>query len=372
MELGFPLAGNFRSMKSTGIIGGGIAGLALAIDLSKRGLNVTVFEKNTYPNHKVCGEYVSAESIPYLTYLGIFEDLKDLPHLKNLEVSSPSGRKFIAKMKVGGIGVSRYMFDDLLYKKAVSLGAKFIFGEAKEASKTQITDQEGNIHSFDKVVAAYGKRSNLDVKWERGFTQKTKNRLNQWVGIKHHIKYEGIDNETIALHNFDHGYCGISRVEDDRTCLCYLVSSEVMKGKSIAELEELVLKQNPHLKHIFENAEMLYDKPLAISQISFDEKELDKNGIPFIGDAAGLITPLCGNGMSLALRSAKMMAESLSDSNKYYQTAWKKQIAQQLWWGRAIQKGFGNKTVTEILVKLCMLIPPLGSFLVSKSHGEEF
>ena len=87
---------------------------------------------------------------------------------------------------------------------------------------------------------------------------------------------------------------------------------KVMKNKTIPELEAEVLKRNPHLKTIFEKSSSLYDKPLAISQISFDKKTLKQSNVSFIGDAAGLITPLCGNGMSLALRSAKMMAESIS------------------------------------------------------------
>jgi len=44
------------------IIGGGLAGLALSIQLSKKGYRVILFEKEQYPFHKVCGEYISMES----------------------------------------------------------------------------------------------------------------------------------------------------------------------------------------------------------------------------------------------------------------------------------------------------------------------
>ena len=52
------------------IIGGGLAGLTSAIHLAKANYNVLLFEKNAYPKHKVCGEYVSNEVLPYLNYLG--------------------------------------------------------------------------------------------------------------------------------------------------------------------------------------------------------------------------------------------------------------------------------------------------------------
>jgi len=145
-----------------------------------------------------------------------------------------------------------------------------------------------------------------------------------------------------------------------------------MKNKTISELEAEVLKRNPHLKTIFEKSSSLYDKPLAISQISFDKKTLKQSNVSFIGDAAGLITPLCGNGMSLALRSAKMMAESIRNDSFEYEVHWKKVIAPRLWWGRHIQRGFGNVRLSEVLVAICRLFPFLGKFLVSKSHGDEF
>ncbi len=44
------------------IIGGGLGGLCLAIQLARQGVEVILFEKNSYPQHKVCGEYISMES----------------------------------------------------------------------------------------------------------------------------------------------------------------------------------------------------------------------------------------------------------------------------------------------------------------------
>jgi len=210
--------------------------------------------------------------------------------------------------------------------------------------------------------------------WNRKFALRAKNRLNQWVGIKYHIEYNGIDSDTIALHNFKSGYCGISRVEGNTTCLCYLVSSSVMEGRTIQELEEEILMKNPFLNHIFKEAKHLYSKPLAISQISFDKKSTSLGKVVFVGDAAGLVAPLSGNGMSLALRTSKILTEHIDSGQFYheYRKAWNSQIASRLWWGRAIQRGFGNPTVTELLIATCRTFPSLGNYLIAKSHGEEF
>jgi hypothetical protein len=53
------------------IIGGGLAGLSAGIHLSKKGISVTIIEKNVFPKHKVCGEYISNEVLSYFDYLDI-------------------------------------------------------------------------------------------------------------------------------------------------------------------------------------------------------------------------------------------------------------------------------------------------------------
>ena len=77
-------------------------------------------------------------------------------------------------------------------------------------------------------------------------------------------------------------------------------------------MEERVLMKNPFLKNIFSNAEFLYESPLTISRISFNKKSQVENHVLMIGDAAGMITPLCGNGMSMALHGSKLAFEEIN------------------------------------------------------------
>ncbi len=75
------------------IIGGGLAGLTAAIHLAKHNFEVSVIEKNTYPHHKVCGEYISAEILPYLNSLGIHLNELSPKHISKLIYSTPTGNK---------------------------------------------------------------------------------------------------------------------------------------------------------------------------------------------------------------------------------------------------------------------------------------
>ena len=101
------------------IIGGGLAGLSLAIQSAKAGYSVVLFEKEIYPFHKVCGEYISYESYDFLTILGLPLNDLDLPEIKKLQVSDVKGNRYYFPLDLGGFGISRYTIDSALYKLAL-------------------------------------------------------------------------------------------------------------------------------------------------------------------------------------------------------------------------------------------------------------
>src|ERR1051325_2302294 len=97
-----------EKLYDVGIVGGGLAGLALSIQLAKAGYEVILFEKEKYPFHKVCGEYISMESWDFLKSLGLPLDEMNLPRVRNLIVTSPNGKKVESILAPGGFGISRY------------------------------------------------------------------------------------------------------------------------------------------------------------------------------------------------------------------------------------------------------------------------
>ncbi len=369
------------------ITGGGLAGLSLAILMAGKGYSVVLFEKEQYPFHKVCGEYISMESWDFLEGLGLPLSQMNLPPIKNLEVSSPSGNLLKHSLDLGGFGISRFLLDNKLKEIAIA-GGVLLHEQTKvediifEDYSFTIKTSKGNFRS--KLCAgSFGKRSNLDIKWKRPFTLSAKGSLQNYVGIKYHVKYTQ-PPDTIALHNFSDGYCGISNIEDGKCCLCYLTTSANLKrsGNDIAAMEKNILAANPHLEKIFAQAEKLYATPLSISQISFQQKSPVENHVLMIGDAAGMITPLCGNGMSMAMHGAKIasgfMVSFLKDKNSraemesLYSEAWKKEFAGRLRMGRIIQRFFGNIQLTEIFIKSMKLLPTLTQWLIKQTHGKPF
>ena len=363
------------------IIGGGLAGLTAAIHLSKIGISVTLFEKNSFPKHKVCGEYISNEVLPYLKSLNL--DIASLrpTNISKLHFSTKSGKAIYAKLPLGGFGISRFVLDEFLYKKAVSNGCKII---QENIESIDFKDHEFTIRTSTNlkfksriVIGAFGKRSNIDQKLNRNFIQQK----SPWLAVKGH--YSGnFDNTLVGLHNFKGGYCGVSKVENDKINICYLSDYETFKKhKNIEDYQKLVLSENPFLKEIFENTTLLFDKPLTISQISFEEKKAVENHILMIGDTAGLIHPLCGNGMAMAIHSAKIVSELIEKylKNEFisrlefensYKKQWNKNFKNRLKIGRLLSNLLQKESISSIILHLLIKFPFLLPLIIKKTHGK--
>lgn len=378
---------NNNNVYDIAVTGGGLAGLTMAIQGADAGYNVLLVEKEQYPFHKVCGEYISMESFGFLKSLGLPLADMGLPVINTLEISDGRGRPYHFDLPLGGFGISRYTLDHTLYNIAKAKGVNV-------CTETKVNDIIFNGDDFTiktnkqdfiaKCTAgSFGKRSNLDVKWKRPFITSKSAGLNNYIGVKYHVRYQQEKN-IIALHNFSNGYCGISNIEDGRCCLCYLTTAENLRksGNSIKQMEKDVLMQNPQLHKIFSTAGFLYKEPLTISQVSFSKKSQVQSHILMAGDAAGMITPLCGNGMSMAMHAGKLALNNMhlflqgginrSGMEKCYEKQWQQLFSKRLFTGRMVQRLFGNNNTTALFLKVMSKNAWLAQKLISSTHGTPF
>ena len=363
------------------IIGGGLAGLCAAIHLRKYDFNILLIEKNDYPKHKVCGEYISNEVLPYFDWLNVnIEELKPT-HIQTLHFSSESGRTIETQLPLGGFGISRYTLDHALYLKALSQNCEILEDQVNEVlfkdDFFEVHLASGKTLTAKVVLGGFGKRANLDLKMNRGFL---KNK-SPWLAVKSHYKGE-FENDVVGLHNFKGGYCGVSKVENNLLNICYLTNFKSFKKyKNIEEFQEKVVAQNPNLKNILENSTSVFEKPLTISQICFEKKENVEDHILMMGDTAGLIHPLCGNGMAMAIHSAKLASEqtidflsgkiSRQEMEKNYAAKWNKNFKQRLWYGRLLGSILEHSKLSEVLTNLITYLPFLLPMIIRKTHGKE-
>ena len=369
------------------IAGGGLAGLALSIQVVKAGYSVILFEKEKYPFHRVCGEYISYESWDFLGSLGLDLEALNVSHIKKLRVSDIKGKFFEQELPLGGFGISRYTLDHELAKIAKRSGVNL--NEETRVNEVIFSNEQFDIKTTNgnfnarMVAGSFGKRSNLDIKWKRNFTLAKKNKLNNYIGVKYHVRHN-FPADLIALHNFSKGYCGISKVEGDKYCLCYLTTADNLQasGNDFQSMERNILAGNPHLKKIFNECEVLWQEPVVISQISFDKKSLLEDHVIMIGDAAGMITPLCGNGMSIALHGSKIAAQQIikffgssisrDTMEKNYKDQWNALFADRLKMGRRLQRLFDHQWLTGLVIGMGRSFPSMMTALIKRTHGHPF
>ncbi|HAD95810.1 MAG TPA: FAD-dependent oxidoreductase [Cryomorphaceae bacterium] len=370
----------FKSKEKCIIIGGGLAGLISSIDLKQRGYEVELIEKRRYPFHRVCGEFISNEVRPYLFSLGIFPHEINYVNIDQFILSSETGRFAQCRMQMGGLGISRYSLDHFLYTKALQNGVLFTEATVEEVVfedshfKVRLANSEERQAAL--VIGAFGKRSALDKRLNRAFMKER----SAYMGIKWHM-YAELPANTVALHHFRGGYAGLSRVEEGKVNFCYLTTGDVFRQyRDIDDMEAGLLRKNPHLDDFLSSATRAFEKPEVISQVSFAAKAAVEEHILMCGDAAGLIHPLCGNGMAMAIHSA-MLACSEADRflsgkvsrlemERAYSRQWKKAFHTRLTFGKYAQKLMESPPLFAGAIRLATASPYLLKKAVGLSHGK--
>ena len=364
------------------IVGGGLAGLTSAIHLSTRKKRVLLIEKNEYPKHKVCGEYISNEVLPYLNSLGINPINEGAKQITKVHISTTKSNLIKGELPLGGFGMSRYFLDNLLVKKAHLNGVQILKDTVdsihfKKDSFT-ITTKSSGVFQSKITIGAFGKRSSLDQKMKRKFIQKK----SPYLAVKIHVK--GVFPENlVALHNFKGGYCGVSKVEDNAINVCYITEyRSFKKHKNITDFQEQVVFKNEHLRKIFKESTPVFEKPLTISQVSFQTKNPVEDHIIMCGDTAGMIHPLCGNGMGMAISSARLASvrilqflngeiKTREGLEKQYLRDWNKEFKIRLKTGHFIAWLFRNQTISQIAYSILKRIPSLLPKMIKFTHGKQ-
>lgn len=362
------------------IVGGGLAGLSLAICLRRKGLEVALFEKKIYPFHKVCGEYISNEALVFLDWLGFPVQEVRYPKLNQFRITHSAGLEFKAPLPLGGIGISRHRLENWLQLKAKSEGVHVLDGIKVNSfewngQQARLTNN-GPDEEITACIAVCATGRNIP----HFLAGNSNSNKSGYIGVKRHLSAD-IPTDQIELHHFPGGYCGISAVENNAYCFCYLVQEEQVKAckGNLDALESALLKQNKNLRHYLETFEPLTER-VATAGVDFGPRNLYQPGILFTGDSAGMIPPLAGNGMSMALHSAVLASEVLADmffqgksadeAGHRYANQWNKEFYWRLSAARLLQKTMDSSRSTSLSLRLFRTFPSLFQWSVRQTHGK--
>ena len=296
------------------ILGGGVAGYAASIALARKGRHVTLIERESAPRHKVCGEFLSGEALEDLHLLGI--DPISLGAVPINKVRLAAARRAAeAPLPFPAASLTRKALDTALLAAAVDAGVHVMQGRSVQSLSRATADlwqaklDDGTTHEAPAMFLATGKH---DL---RGHSRPKD--PHQWVAFKMYYRLSAAQTAELAdaseLTLYAGGYGGIQPVEDGIANFCCVVKRSYFARAGL-RWEGLLAKMQkdcPHLAMRLNGAEPLLSKPITVTHIPYGYlRRTTEDGLYCIGDQAAVIPSFTGDGISIALHTARRAADA--------------------------------------------------------------
>ncbi|MFF2886473.1 NAD(P)/FAD-dependent oxidoreductase [Paenibacillus sp. NPDC057967] len=381
------------------VLGAGVAGSAAAKLLASKGWNTVLLDRQRFPRHKVCGEFLSPESQETLARLGLLKAVQGLSPSLITRTSLYLENGGVIRLPLPGaaLGISRYRLDASFHQEAEAAGARIREGvtvlsaELQDGHYSLTLRSEGQTEVLRAraVIAAWGgagqaserpdgsrpsrsRKSDLTSR-DRGSGRSAQ--VSGLVGVKMHYRMADPTplsvqvNSAVELYFFQGGYTGINGVEDGKVNIAALLDRDDIpsKHRSVSAMLEEAARRHPSLRERIEALIPLPDTAAAVSPVRISMRPVAWSGIPLIGDAICRIPPLCGDGMSMALRSAELCSDyadrylrgelSLGDWEREYKEAIMREFSRPLRWGRFAEFLLSSAFLSRALPALARLAP---------------
>ncbi|HEX9150340.1 MAG TPA: FAD-dependent monooxygenase [Thermoanaerobaculia bacterium] len=340
------------------VVGAGPAGSSAAAVLADRGHSVLLLEKDVFPRHKVCGEFLSSDALPSLARIRMKESVEraTTERMSRGAVHLASGKAVPFDLPAPGIGITRYRLDDLLARRAREAGADVRFNARAVRAAPRpgggfrvrfVHRQAERDVEAAAVIGAWGRWDALDRALERGFL----GRPSRFFGWNRDFAGRtGFLEGEVRLYLFSGGYCGLSRVEEGTVNLAGVVSEEVWKraGGGWPAVVDRARSGNPALERDLARMEPGPIGFLGTGPVFFTRKPPSENGLLMAGDAAGVIDPFSGEGQAAALASGILAGEcaerliagelSRKECARVYAEEWRKRFARRFAWSAGFRR----------------------------------
>jgi flavin-dependent dehydrogenase len=376
------------------IVGAGPAGSAAAIMLARFGYKTVLFDRDSFPRDKLCGEFLSGESWSYLEELNCADGIRhhSPPPISSMRFISARGTDANVKLPAAASGVSRRLLDHTLVQSAAKTGAEVFerhevtsIGMNVEAhAELSVRRPDGGIRNLKArlVLGTYGRFSQIDR--ALGRASAPVNRKFNFVGLKLHHRLRGSAPElhsTGEVYAFRGGYCGICRVEGGLVNVCMLLQRQWLQGG--AQWPEVITRltaANPAFAARISALEACQEPVQTAAPVSLARKQLAVGNVFFAGDAAAMIAPLCGDGQAMALdsgiRFAKLVHEQWQPASRPLTglaTAWTSEWHQaydaRLNTARLLQFALLRPTISHSAISALRYLPAAGEWLARITRG---
>jgi len=352
------------------VVGAGPAGSSAAAVLGERGRSVLLVEKDLFPRHKVCGEFLSADALSSLERIGAREAVEGatVERITKGMLYLASGHAVAFTLPAPAIGLSRFRLDDLLARRARAVGVDVRF----DARVVSAQPAHGGFHvrfthrqvereaAARAVIGAWGRWDALDRAMERGFL----GRRARFFGWNRDFGGDtGFLVGRVHLYLFSGGYCGLSRVEGGAVNLAGVVSEEAWKRAG--DWTAVVDAARERNRALDSDLARLTPGPigyLGTGPVFFTRKPPVENDLLMAGDAAGVIDPFSGEGQAAALASGILAAEaaerflsgelSREKCSRAYAKAWRDRFGRRFAWSAAFRRLILNRRIGAVAGRL--------------------
>jgi len=345
------------------VLGGGVAGCAAAIALARKGRRVTLIEREPTPRHKVCGEFLSGEALEDLHGLGI--DVASLGAVPiNCVRLAAARRAAEAPLPFSAASLTRKALDTALIAEAMAAGVsvergRSVEGLARTAPNVwQATLDDGTTREAPTVFLATGKH---DI---RGHLRPKDPQ--RWVAFKMYFRLAPGQAAELAgaseLMLYPGGYGGIQPVEGGAANLCWVVQHRYLArvGNHWENLLKKMEQDCPHLAMRLAGAEPLLAKPIAITHIPYGYiRRTTEQGLYCIGDQAAVIPSFTGDGISIALHTARCAAAAYlsGEPAALFQARLRSALQAQMRLAEIAADGLNN-SVARAVLPFCLRVWP--------------
>jgi menaquinone-9 beta-reductase len=350
--------------KEVVIIGGGVGGLCAAIECCRLGLYPLVIEGGKYPSHKVCGEFLSPESLPFLQSLDILP-----PPIVKSHFQIGSKELLFPFLSPAG-SLSHWTLDPALAAHARFSGAE-IQTEVKVVSfvPKQYADADhvlglstGQTVRASSVIIATGRLPSLSPP-ATSF---------KYMGIKAHFEGILLDN-TLEMFGFDGAYLGLSPIEEGKANLaCLALTSKVAKAGSIQNLMESLIESSPRLRGLLSQGRPLFEwmsAPIPFFGYKSTPHWIDAY---FIGDAAMSIPPACGGGQSQAVFSGLLAGRYVLKRDFVgFKSECRKQSSKMMRVAKILHYALMNPRIGEVVMTGCRWFPSVSKWLYDSTRQNK-
>ena len=391
--------GERSALRDVVVVGAGLSGSGIAAALAQRGWDVLLIERDRFPRHKVCGEFLSPEAQHSLQTLGVLGDVAALGPvpLHGAAITTPGGATLEMALPADAWGLSRHALDARLATAVERCG-----GEVWQGASVTHTTQDGDAYRIQvrlsaelgrmqtcsiqarAVIMACGRHSS-DALPPRNTAQGADKRgWRNCVGLKVHYQNVLMD-PRVELYLFPGGYVGINPVEGGRANVCVLITYAAFQaaGKSLPCVLEIVAARHPTFARRLHGACAVAESECAVAPVDTQRQPAPwdaDSAVACLGDTAAMIPPLAGDGMAMALRSAELClnpADAYLDGNlslkgweEEYGRAWRREFVGRLRLGQSLQGALTTRGLGDAMAGIGQWLPWAARWMLEGTRGR--